>query len=608
MRGSTDLGWPAALTAALSLSFVVLTAPLAAGGPVAHPPGHEVESGPAAAQEYMYLIETTGDLTIPLRASGATYQAYFHIPIVTALQAPVVVDVASPELVDLRFVRQDELNVIAVATLRSAPPPTPLRWTALVLTRHAPYPAILDQAPVPTLDDIPADVRPWLQPTDCTQSDADLITRIASEVGEGRTRLVDLAQAVLDLVYAIPAEPSHSPVAFDAFYALSWGSTCTGHAHAAAALLRANGVPARLLHVIPAWEGLVMDMHWMIEYWVPGYGWARMGPTIGVLWPPTLKEVVTFVCRPEDEFPLFYPSGIEGHWHTSDPSLGVKSPHWGQAHSSVLVTAVGGSPDLVERAFESAQSVFELDTEAAGLGLADRQAMDYALASEARRRGVARLLERDLAGFADEMDLALEQLRRVRLQPLARLHFDDFESGPAGWTHGGEGDEWEVGVPSFGPAAAHSGSSCWATDLDGDYAENSDTWLMSPPFDLRGMAAAFLSFWVYNQVDDRNQGRVYDPLWLDVTADGDDFVPLCSHMGGGNDDPAIPEVGGWSHIVLDLTPYVGHEEVQIRFRFQSDGAGTQPGAYLDDVEISGRAEGPFVPPPRRAGGHVGARP
>ncbi len=59
-------------------------------------------------------------------------------------------------------------------------------------------------------------------------------------------------------------------------------------------------------------------------------------------------------------------------------------------------------------------------------------------------------------------------------------------------------------------------------------------------------------------------------------------------MGGVNDDPEIPDVGGWSRIVLDLTKYVGNT-VQIRFRFQSNANTVYPGAYIDDVHCYGRS-------------------
>jgi hypothetical protein len=113
-------------------------------------------------------------------------------------------------------------------------------------------------------------------------------------------------------------------------------------------------------------------------------------------------------------------------------------------------------------------------------------------------------------------------------------------------------------------------------------------WLLSPEIDLRNTSCAYLSFWVWNWVEDQ-YGKILDPLWLDLTIDGSQFYPICSHMGGINDDDQIPDVGGWSRVVLDLSPYAGHV-VRIRYRFQSGPYNVQAGSYIDDFHVYGRIQ------------------
>jgi hypothetical protein len=277
------------------------------------------------------------------------------------------------------------------------------------------------------------------------------------------------------------------------------------------------------------------------------------------------------------------------------------SPHWGQSHLADIVRAVAGETDAVDEVWALAREVNELATQVQGLLLTPDQ-RDAAEAARREQTGARdALLAGDLEACHARMAEALTHYRRARPYPLTTLWQDDFESGATGWTHGGEADDWELGSPVVGPAGAHSGSSCWGTNLLGDYQCHANSWLLSPRLDLTDLASAFFGFWVYNQVDDRNQGLVYDPLWLDITVDGDTFEPLCSDMGGGNDDPEIPEVGGWSRLVLDLTPYVGHDSVRVRFRFSSDGSGAQAGAYVDDVQLTGRRFGAAGTPRSPAG-------
>jgi transglutaminase-like putative cysteine protease len=546
----------------------------------------------------LFVVRATGELEILETATTDLYEAYFHVPIVTEDQAPVQITVSSPELVDVRYLQVDPINVLAVATLRAAPPGTPLNWEALVLTRDEHYTDRPVDAPIPTPDDIPDEVAGWLEPTDCVQTFAPLIQDEAAAVRGGLVLLDDLAQAVVDRAYAIPGEFPHEPISFDAYYALRWGSSCTGHAHAATALFRANGVPARSLHVIPTWTSYLFDMHWITEYFVPGYRWVRVEPSTGEFPASTPSEIVTFVCRPEDEFPLYFPSGIDGHWHTSDPALGMFSPDWGGAHFAEFEAVVVGSPETLDLAFSLARRAFELTTGIQGIGLTSAQTIRLQAASDALDRAMPLLLANDADGFVSEMEDRVRNLELVRVQLLTTVLLDDFETGAGGWTHGGAEDEWELGTPTFGPPAAHSGTACWGTDLDNTYENNADCWLLSPAFSLDGYGTAYLSFWVFNEVQDENQGWVYDPLWLDLTVDGQHFVPLCSHMGGVNDDPDIPVMGGWSHVVLDLTRYAGEDAVQIRFRFQSDGSQVQPGSYVDDVHAYGRILGQAPVTPR----------
>ena len=134
--------------------------------------------------------------------------------------------------------------------------------------------------------------------------------------------------------------------------------------------------------------------------------------------------------------------------------------------------------------------------------------------------------------------------------------------------------------------SAHSGRNCWGTNLDGPYANNEDCWLESPPVDLSSLACADLSFWIWNSVQDV-YGFVYDPVWVEVSCDGETFRPLSSRMGGVNDDPEITAVGGWSRVFLDLSQYLGNT-VRFRFRFRSDGNTVFAGSYIDDVQVIGR--------------------
>ena len=54
---------------------------------------------------------------------------------------------------------------------------------------------------------------------------------------------------------------------------------------------------------------------------------------------------------------------------------------------------------------------------------------------------------------------------------------------------------WEIGKPTSGPNAARTGTNCAATILAGNYANNADSRLISPPFAIPASNSPALHFW-----------------------------------------------------------------------------------------------------------------
>ena len=64
------------------------------------------------------------------------------------------------------------------------------------------------------------------------------------------------------------------------------------------------------------------------------------------------------------------------------------------------------------------------------------------------------------------------------------LYSSDFESNDGGFVVSGTSSSWEVGKPTSGPGAAHSGLVVWATNLTGNYNNSEDSYITSPVIDL----------------------------------------------------------------------------------------------------------------------------
>jgi Immune inhibitor A peptidase M6 len=170
---------------------------------------------------------------------------------------------------------------------------------------------------------------------------------------------------------------------------------------------------------------------------------------------------------------------------------------------------------------------------------------------------------------------------------------ESFESCPAGWTLAGD---WQCGTPTtVGPATAHTGNGCIATQIHGKYSNNQnfDTAVAtSPPISLVSATSPILSFWTWINTE----GSDYDGFNLKISTDGGaNFTQVTtvspaysleidSESAWGGDMSSL----GWQNFTADLSAYVG-KQILLRFAFASDISGTYPGVYIDDVTVAEQA-------------------
>jgi len=72
---------------------------------------------------------------------------------------------------------------------------------------------------------------------------------------------------------------------------------------------------------------------------------------------------------------------------------------------------------------------------------------------------------------------------------------EGFESGPQTNDWAVDMGTWQIGKPTSGPNAAHGGANCAATILAGNYTNNVNSRLISPPFLVPASSNATLRFW-----------------------------------------------------------------------------------------------------------------
>lgn len=90
---------------------------------------------------------------------------------------------------------------------------------------------------------------------------------------------------------------------------------------------------------------------------------------------------------------------------------------------------------------------------------------------------------------------------------------EDFESSDGGWTAGGNFSDWEWGEPSKPIIRqANSGNRCWITGglSKTRYNNNENSFLVSPCFDLSGLAVPYLSFYFFCETERNFDGAAME--------------------------------------------------------------------------------------------------
>ncbi len=156
------------------------------------------------------------------------------------------------------------------------------------------------------------------------------------------------------------------------------------------------------------------------------------------------------------------------------------------------------------------------------------------------------------------------------------------------------GTQWEWGVPTSGPMAAHSGTKLWATKLAGNY-ENQRAALMSPQVTVPA-TNSMLTYWHwydfensydgYNVKISTNNGTTWT-LMTPVSPAYSGVTNTANPLGNGVAGIPIYTNHGfnyWAMVTFNLAAYA-NQTVRICFDFGADTSVFYPGAYIDDVLI-----------------------
>ncbi len=158
---------------------------------------------------------------------------------------------------------------------------------------------------------------------------------------------------------------------------------------------------------------------------------------------------------------------------------------------------------------------------------------------------------------------------------------EGFETGFGGWYT--DFGCWDIGAPTSGPGAAHTGTGVAATVLDGNYYEWTDSRLISPLF----------------TITNPNQSNLQLRQWYSFNSADWGVIQLRTNEGDWTD--ISPGYSGaitqWQQVEIDLSEFV-NQQIQLCFYFHSADShswdDTSYGWYIDDIFIGDNNTNPIV--------------
>ena len=183
------------------------------------------------------------------------------------------------------------------------------------------------------------------------------------------------------------------------------------------------------------------------------------------------------------------------------------------------------------------------------------------------------------------------------IQTITPYYFTDFESGPGSWIGQGGFNQWQYGTPAANTInSAYSGQFAWATNLTGNYQNNSNDFLYSPFFDMSSLIQCELSFyhwynfegtWDGGRIDfSSNGGGSWQTLGTGTSTVGTNWYNYTNLISSSQPGWSASS-SSWvqsSHPLSFLNNNPGL--VQFRFNMSSDGSvNGYNGWAIDDFEL-----------------------
>jgi hypothetical protein len=154
-----------------------------------------------------------------------------------------------------------------------------IKFRSLVLVGPSSFRDVPKRVQIP--DQWPEECQPWLASTWCVEAQHDKIQALSKEIrdaADDADDVMSIIAGVQERAGKVVANAQGDYQGLTAVAALTSLGSCTSNANLVAALLRGCNIPARVVAGYPSWTG-PLQTHYIVEAWVPRFGWYPIEPT-----------------------------------------------------------------------------------------------------------------------------------------------------------------------------------------------------------------------------------------------------------------------------------------------------------------------------------------
>ena len=159
------------------------------------------------------------------------------------------------------------------------------------------------------------------------------------------------------------------------------------------------------------------------------------------------------------------------------------------------------------------------------------------------------------------------------------FYSQDFVADDGGFVSSGTNNDWQWGTPTAWPNSCVAGSTCWGTNLTGNYLLSANNQLQSPVINLSAATAPITLTW---QQANHTDTSTFHPAFAEFRINGGPWQVMWANT---TSTAAV----NWRELSYDLSAAAG-QSVELRWRRQADSIGGFPGIFIDDIKVNGEPD------------------